>query len=175
MRHVDPPAPVPLEHGPAMSCTLLDENDAGPDFPDAPFRHGPFEVQPDGGLEALRPPHLRFAWRGRGCEAWLDGGRVRLSAHAGEVPYTAERPADRPAAIAALAGLPRDLPRGWRMRLLPDHRVRLEADVPMQAPPTAAGLVGTLVGFALRLDPYLDRLESAGVGAGGGAPGTAKT
>jgi hypothetical protein len=126
-----------------------------------------------------RVPALRFAWRGRPCEARLSHGKVSLSVSAGVVPYTAERPADRPGAFAAIEALPAELPGGWRLRLLPDHRLRLEAEHDLAAPMTAIVLVGAMVRFALALDPYLDRLESAGVVAGvaeGSAiPGTAKT
>jgi hypothetical protein len=129
----------------------------------APFSHGPFRVGPDGTLEPLRPPAISFRWRGRDCRAWLDGERMSLWAQAGEVPYTAQRPTDRPGAIAAVGQLPAALPQGWRLRLLPDHRVRLEAVLTLPAAPTATSLVGALVGFALALDPWLDRLESAGL------------
>lgn len=143
---------------------------------DGRFAHGPFLVEPDGALRPLRAPALRFAWRGRPCEARVAEGRVSLRAGAGAVPYTAERPADRAGAFAAIAALPAELPGGWRLRLLPDHRLLLEAEAALPAPTTAVALVGALVGFALALDPYLDRLESAGVAAAAGArPGTAKT
>jgi hypothetical protein len=140
------------------------------------FAHGPFLVEPDGALLPLRVPALRFAWRGRPCEARIADGKLSLSAGAGAVPYTAERPADRPGAFAAIAALPAHLPGGWRLRLLPDHRLLLEAEDALPMPTSAVVLVGALVRFALALDPYLDRLESAGVAAAVGArPGTAKT
>ncbi len=136
-----------------------------------PFSHGPFTVAPDGTLQADRPPALRFAWRDRTVEARLEGGRVRLSAPAGALPFTAERPAERAGAIAAVRRLPGELPGGWRLLVAPDHRLRLEAAMAIRGAPTAVALVGAMVGFALALDPYLDRLESAGVGA---VAGTAK-
>lgn len=140
------------------------------------FAHGPFLVEPDGALLPVRPPALRFAWRGRPCKARLADGKLCLSAGAGAVPYTAERAADRPGAFAAIAALPAHLPGGWRLRLLPDHRLLVEAEDALPTPTTAITLVGALVRFALALDPYLDRLESAGVAAAaGGRPGTAKT
>ena len=138
---------------------------------------GPFAVAPDGVLqprEAGLRPELRFAWRGRPCEAVLEGEAVRLAAVAARIPSTAEPGADRPAAFAALAGLPRSLPPGWRLGLLPDHRIRLEAEAPLGAPPTATALVAAMVRFALALDPYLDSLEST-CGGGGSAPGTVST
>ena len=141
--------------------------------PEAGIPLGPFLVGTDGALRPVRPPVLRFAWRGRGCEARIGAGVVRLSAAAGALPYTAERPAERAAALAAIARMPAELPPGWALRVMPDHRLRLEAERALPGPAAAIGLVGAMVGFALELDAYLDRLESAGVAAG--AAGSAKT
>jgi len=135
---------------------------------------GPFTVHPTGVLEPRRTglrPALRFAWRGRPVQAELAEDAVRIAAIAARIPSTAEPGADRRGALAALASLPGHLPEGWRLRLLPDHRISLEAERPLGTPPTAVRLITELVRFALALDPYLDRLESAGAGA----PGTAKT
>ncbi|MBU8541132.1 hypothetical protein [Falsiroseomonas tokyonensis] len=137
--------------------------------------HGPFLVALDGSLSAMREHALRFAWRGRGCEASLGDGQINLAAQAGWVPFTAERPQARPGAFAALEEMPRELPPGWRLRLMPDHKVRLEAAVDLPDTVTATTLVSAMVGFALALDPYLDRLESAGMEAGAEAAGTVKT
>lgn len=139
---------------------------------------GPFAVARNGVLqprEAGLRPALRFAWRGRPCEAVLEGEAVlRLAAIAARIPSTAEPGADRPAAFAALAGLPRSLPPGWRLGLLPDHRIRLEAEAPLGTPPTATALVAAMVRFALALDPYLDSLDSA-CGGGSTPAGTVST
>jgi hypothetical protein len=147
---------LPVAAGPALP----------PAFPEQPFPHGPFVVEPDGALRTTGVPALRFAWRGRRCEARIEDGLLRLSAVAGAVPYTAERRQDRPGAFAAVGALPGELPPGWRLRLLPDHRLRLETTRMLASPVTTVGLIAALVGFALALDPYLDRLESAGVSAG---------
>ena len=125
--------------------------------------HGPFLVGNDGSLTPLRNAAMRFTWRGRGCEATLSEGQINLAAQAGEVPYTAEQPLARPGAFAALEQMPAALPVGWRLRLMPDHRVRLEAAFDLHGDTTATALVSAMVGFALALDPYLDRLESAGM------------
>jgi hypothetical protein len=130
---------------------------------------GPFAVQPTGELR-LRPAGppraaLRFAWRGRPCEAEVEEESLRIAAIAGQVPSTADPGVDRRGALAALAGLPGHLPEGWRLRLLPDHRVRLETEAPLEAAPTAVRLITEMVRFALALDPYLDRLEAAGTAA----------
>ena len=126
---------------------------------------GRFAVAPDGALtprQAPEPPALRFAWRGRACEAHFDPGAIRLTADAARIPSTAERPADRRRAFAAAADLPRHLPPGWQARLLPDHRIRIEAEAPMDCPANATALIAALVRFALALDPYLDALEAGG-------------
>lgn len=135
---------------------------------------GPFAVDRDGTLQPRAPglrPTMRFAWRGRRCEAALTREEVRLAALAGRIPSTAEAPACRPGVFEAIAALPGQLPAGWRARLLPDHRLMLEASAPLSEPPTATELVAAMVRFALALDPYLDRLDSAC----GSLPGTAKS
>jgi hypothetical protein len=132
-----------------------------------PITLGSFAVARDGALQPRRAgshPALRFAWRGRACEAALTGDAVQLAAIAARVPSTAEPGVDRPGAFAELAALPRSLPPGWRLSLLPDHRIRLEACAPLEAPPTATALITLMVRFALALDPYLDRLDSACAG-----------
>lgn len=135
---------------------------------------GPFSIDPSGTLAPRAPglrPELRFAWRGRPCQAALGADEVLLAAIAARIPSTADPAADRPGALAALARLPPGMPEGWRLRLLPDHRVCLEARETLDGPPTAVALLTRLVRFALALDPYLERLEAAGAGP----PGTAKT
>lgn len=126
---------------------------------------GPFAVAPDGTLSprpASRPPALRFAWRGRPCEARLENGRLRLSALAGRVPSTAEPGADRAWTFGEVSRLPQELPDDLALRLTPDHRLTLEAEAPARG--SAPALVGEMVRFALALDPYLDRLDSVGAG-----------
>lgn len=122
---------------------------------------GPFAVGQDGTLSPRQPglrPALRFAWRGRRCEAEWQDGRLHLRAIAGRIPSTAECALARSRAFAAAAALPPDLPEGWRLRLTPDHRLALETDAAPQA--TAVALLGAMVGFAMALDPYLDQLEA---------------
>ncbi|WP_128079974.1 hypothetical protein [Roseicella frigidaeris] len=124
------------------------------------FPLGPFAVARDGAFrprEAGPPPALRFRWRGRRCEAALRADGLRLAAIAGRVPSTAERGADRDLAFQAVAALPGLLPAGWRLRLLPDHRIQVEQET--AAVPTATGVIAAMVRFALALDPCLDRLE----------------
>lgn len=127
---------------------------------------GRFAVAPDGALApraAHEAPALRFAWRGRACRAQFAADGLHLAADAARIPSTAEPGADRRRAFEAVAALPARLPAGWRARLLPDHRLRLEASAPLPAPANATALVASLVRFVLALDPYLDSLEEAGV------------
>jgi hypothetical protein len=141
---------------------------------------GSFAVGAEGGLvpsgDPQRPPALRFAWRGRPCEALLGGdGMLRLAAIAARIPSTADPRADRGGAFAAVAAARPSLPEGWRLDLLADHRVRVQAVAPLAPPVTATGLVAALVRFALVLDPYLATLETAGAGwAGSSDIGRAK-
>lgn len=128
---------------------------------------GSFAVSPDGVLRP-RPAHgapaVRFAWRGRACRAEIGAEGLSLAADAARIPSTAEPRADRPRAFAALAGLAARLPPGWRARLTPDHRIRLEARAPLPGTANATALVTALVQFALALDPHLDTLEAEGAG-----------
>jgi hypothetical protein len=124
---------------------------------------GPFAVGRDGTLSPHSPglrPALRFAWRGRACEALVMEGTLRLRAMAGRIPSTAERNADRAGTLRAVAALPADLPAGWQLRLTADHRLALETEAPQRG--TAVGMLGEMVRFAMAMDPYLDRLEAAG-------------
>ncbi|WP_244407777.1 hypothetical protein [Roseomonas fluvialis] len=127
---------------------------------------GPFAVTPDGAF-APRAPHplpcLRFAWRGRACEARIAAEGVRMAVDVGRIPSTADPGADRRRAFAALADLPASLPPGLQARLLPDHRIRVEATAAVIPPANAIALVAALVRFALEIDPWLDRLEADGL------------
>lgn len=127
---------------------------------------GRLEATADGAIlpaAAMAAPSLHFAWRGRPCQAEIGHDAIRLAADAARIPSTAERGADRRRAFQAMAELPESLPEGWRARLTPDHRIRVEALAPLVAPANATALVGTLVRFALALDPVIDRLEAEGV------------
>jgi hypothetical protein len=124
---------------------------------------GPFAVAPDGTLSPRAPglsPAIRFAWRGRICEALMQEGSLRLRAIAGRIPSTAEPGADRHFTARAVAEIPAEMPDGWQLRLTADHRVAVEAHAPTRS--TAVGVLGEMVRFAMALDPYLDRLEGVG-------------
>jgi hypothetical protein len=128
-----------------------------------PLTLGPFAVAPDGTLSPRAPglnPAIRFAWRGRVCDASMQEGSLRLRAMAGRIPSTAEAGADRHFTARAVADMPAGMPVGWRLRLTADHRVALETQAAAQT--TAVSLLSELVRFAMALDPHLDRLEGVG-------------
>jgi hypothetical protein len=136
---------------------------------------GPFAVAEDGAIGPASPelrPVLRFAWRGHPCEAAVGDRALTMRAWAGRIPSTAEPDACRSGAFAAISEVARDLPAGWSARLAPDHRVRLESDRSLGGPVSAVALVSEMVRFALAIEPYLDRLDAAGVSE---SAGTAKT
>lgn len=118
-----------------------------------PLTLGPFAVAPDGTLSPRAPglsPAIRFAWRGRICEALMQEGNLRLRAIAGRIPSTAEPGADRLFTARAVAEMPAEMPEGWRLRLTADHRVAVETQAPART--TAVTLLGEMVRFAMALD-----------------------
>ena len=147
---------------------------------DAPLKLGPFTVDGDGRLSPSTPdrfPSFRVAWRGHVVRARLAaastvGGTLALQAELGRVPSTGrpDAPGTRPreAAFAVIRALPAALPPGWRLALLPDHRIVADAQVPLGMPTSAEDLLSEITLFVLRLDPYLDLLaEGLGVEAAG--------
>lgn len=121
-------------------------------------------VMQDGAIAPDLPacPALRFDWRGRACTAELAADGLRLSAWAGRVPSTATAPDRRGALLAALPGIAHRLPRGWRLRLSPDHRIHVAATSPGPFPTPMTALLSELVRFALALDPLCDALDATG-------------
>jgi hypothetical protein len=152
---------------------------------DAPFMLGPFAVDALGRLSPRWPddlPGFMFRWRDRLIHAKFEQsdqerGGLALHATLGRVPSTAgpREPAARQQAFQLLHLLPRAMPGHWRLLLLPDHRVRLEADATVTLPITATDLVAELTRFLLELTPYLDLLDEAGVGGAEADTGNAST
>jgi hypothetical protein len=142
---------------------------------DAPFKLGPFIVDTEGRLAPNKPedtPAFLFRWRQRVVRARLvdapnGEGSMVLQTTLGRVPSTASVPegALRPQSFALLHWLPRYLPPEWRMMLLSDHRIILDAQPQISFPITAASLLRELTCFLLALSPYLDLLDEAGVNA----------
>ena len=140
---------------------------------DTPFKMGPFDVDARGRLSPSvgeAAPAFLFRWRGRTIRARLvqvdpEGGQLMLQTTLGRVPSTASTPDGtlRPHSFALLHWLPRSVPPDWRLCLLADHRVVLEADPRISLPATAAALLTELTCFLLALAPYIDLLDEAGV------------
>jgi hypothetical protein len=140
---------------------------------DAPFKIGPFFVDPAGRLMPSDPdaaPAFLFRWKDRVVRARLAqadpvSGRLKLQVTIGRVPSTASTPDEtlRPRSFALLHWLGRSAPAGWRLALLADHRVWLEAETPIALPITAVALVTELTRFALHLAPYIDLLDESGL------------
>jgi hypothetical protein len=130
------------------------------------FPLGPFLVEASGRL-LFRNPEVTsgfsFAWRGRRFAAVLGEGRMGLSGVLGCVPSSAAGVERRAASFAAVRALPRCLPPGWRLLLLPDHRVQVQAEETMDWPANAAAVLQPVVRFLLALAPYLDLLEESGL------------
>lgn len=152
---------------------------------DAPFMLGPFAVDAMGRLAPSDPnalPAFLFHWRDRMVRARFaqsgpDSGEIRLRVTLGRVPSTASPldPESRGRSFALLRTLPRALPPEWQVVLLPDHCVRLEAVTELTLPITATVLLVELTRFLLRLAPYLDLLDEAGVAGAVADAGKAKT
>lgn len=137
---------------------------------DSPFPFGPFLIEADGRLtpasEEVRPS-FAFRWRGRVMRAdMIASGRVVLRVVVGRVPSTAsDRVTARRQSFTLLRALSMNVPEGWRMSLLPDHRAVLEAGVDLPDPLTAASLLTAITAFLLRLGPYLDLVDESGMPA----------
>ena len=152
---------------------------------DAPFTLGPFAVDAMGRLAPRGPdalPGFFFRWRGRMIRAKFEQidatrGKLVLLATLGRVPSTANlrETGSRARSFELLHLLPRALPGPWRVVLLPDHRVLLEADTRVSLPITATDLLVELTRFSLDLAPYLDLFDEAGIAGAGVESGTAKT
>jgi hypothetical protein len=143
---------------------------------DAPFMIGPFSVDSRGRLSPGEPdtaPAFLFRWRDRVIRARLaqadaGTGRLVMQVTIGRVPSTASTPDEtvRPRSFGLLRWLVKSSPAGWRMNLLADHRVWLEADTLIALHITAAGLITEITCFVLHLAPYLDLLDESGLALG---------
>lgn len=127
---------------------------------------GPFFVDDQGAL-TFRTPELRpcfsFCWRNRWFSARLGVGEMAVSGIVAEVPSTVAFAARRDPAFQALASMRSLLPKGWTLRLAPDHRVHVETEQPMEWPAHTNSLLRPIVGMLLTLAPYLDLLEEQGL------------
>ena len=148
----------------------------------APLALGPFVVNADGRLSPSTPDHFpsfRVTWRGHVVQARLTaaspgGGVLDLRTVLGRVRSTG-RP-DAPQSLprrdmfAAVRALPATLPPGWKLDLLPDHRLLARSESDLALPTGAEDLVSEIALFVFRLTPYLELLaEEAGIEPAGGA------
>ena len=151
---------------------------------DTPFCLGPFAVDAQGRLRPRRPgvaPGFVVRWCGRPIHARLDqfetqACRLLVQVILGRIPSTANAAAgsSRPYSFNLLHDLRRGMPADWYMRLLPDHRVLLEAQDTTPSHMTASGLITQMTVLLLVLAPYLDVLDDARIVNAAG-PGIANT
>lgn len=152
------------------------------------FRLGPFQVAGDGRLALAEPdclPRFNLSWRGCRVDASLlpaptshqpgepdSQGRLELEAELGRVPSTAAPNPPRETVFAALQALQPNLPAGWTLHLLADHRVAIAATRHVPLPSTVTVLLAEVTMFLLEVTPYLELLAEVGVEP---AAGMAKT
>ena len=130
------------------------------------FPLGPFMVEEDGRLAfraGERQAGFSFQWRGRAFAVALNGRRMELSGVLGLVPSSARNRAAREAAFVLLRALPRGLPAGWGLRLMPDHRIRILAEEGLAWPANMSELMQPIVRFLLLAAPYLDLMDETGL------------
>lgn len=140
---------------------------------DAPFKLGPFEVDAAGRLSPFEPQgsaDFVFRWHDRLVRASLTQAdlaswRLTMQVVLGRVPSTANTTDEtqRPRSFALLHWLGHSVPPGWKLCLLADHRIWLEAATCIDLPVTAAALVTSVTCFTLDLEPYLDLLDETGI------------
>jgi len=137
-----------------------------------PSRLGPFSVDPSGRISPRSGaglPRFTFQWRDRKLSAELRSteadSRLTISAWLGRVPSSADPGSisRREDSFQTLRGLLNALPSDWRLRLLPDHQVCLEAALPLSWPTSAVELMTEITRFLLALAPYLDLVDEEAV------------
>ena len=136
-----------------------------------PFMLGPFSVDAEGRLALAHPervPGFSVKWRERVVHARLsqstsNDGVLHIHSVLGRIPSTVSDPSTRLACLSLFRALTPALPDTWRVRLLPDHRSRLETETPITMPVTVTTLVTVMTAFLIGLTPYLDLLDEAGV------------
>jgi len=137
-----------------------------------PSNLGPFSVDPSGRIaprSGAGLPRFSFQWRARKLSAELIGkdpdSSLMISAWLGRVPSSADAGAvgRREGSFDALRLLLDSLPSDWRMRLLPDHQVCLDAAIPLTLPTSAVELLTEITRFLLALAPYLDLVDEEAV------------
>ena len=132
----------------------------------APMPLGPFLVEEGGRLTFRQPgsqPGFTFLWRNRCFAVRLLGEKLSCAVPVGRVPSSSAGGGRRDQAMELLRVLARNLPAGWRIALLPDHRVQLSATLAMDWPATAAALITPIYALLMRAAPVLDVIDEAGL------------
>ena len=127
---------------------------------------GPFLVLENGSLALRRPnspPNFSFSWRDRRFAVSVHHDRMIVGGAVGRLPSTSSGGGQRERATALLRALSRALPEGWRLQLLPDHRIRIEAEHAMHMPTTASALMTPVVRLLLRAAPLMDLIGECGL------------
>jgi hypothetical protein len=127
-----------------------------------PIKLGPFLVAEGGRIASHdpdQPPAFSFLWRGRCFSVRLQAGSISFGVPVGRLPSTSAGGGRREAALALVRALARNLPAGWRLRLLPDHRIQVDTEQRMDLPTTVGALLTPVVGLLLRAAPLLDLMD----------------
>jgi hypothetical protein len=132
----------------------------------SPMPLGPFLVGDLGRLDVRRQdasPGFSFQWRDRRFLVRLAGQRLYFAVPAGRVPSTSAGGGRRAAGLELLRALPAALQPGWSLRLLPDHRIQLETEQPMDWPTTVGALMTPVIALVMDAAPVLDLLDEIGL------------
>jgi hypothetical protein len=132
----------------------------------APIPIGPFLMDEGGQLSLLvqePAPVFTFRWHSTLFTVRLSQGSLTIRAGAGRIPSTADGAGKRADALTLLRALIPVVPSTVQLRLLPDYRLQLEAEVALAWPATAAALIAPIVATLFRIAPVLDLLEEEGV------------
>ena len=132
----------------------------------APIPIGPFLMDEGGQLSLLMPepaPVFTFRWQSTHFTVRLSEGSLVLRAGAGRIPSTADGAGKRAEALTLLRALIPIVPNTIQLRLLPDYRLQLEAEMALAWPATAAALIAPIVAMLFRIAPVLDLLEEEGL------------
>jgi hypothetical protein len=99
--------------------------------------------------------YRRIVWSARFHDS-VENSDLHMSAELGVVPFTAESAFARNGVrqIVKLA----NQQNGQAFKIV-DSKIQIDADVPIDCPVTAVGLVGGVARFLLKLQPYLETIE----------------
>jgi len=132
----------------------------------SPLPLGPFLVEASGHLTFRYPgigPAFTFLWRKRCFTIKLAANTLSCSVPIGRLPSSTKGQERREAAMPLLRALGRQLPKGWHIHLLADHRIQLDTEQFLHWPSTAPALLTPVVRMALKIAPVLDLLDETGL------------